>query len=38
LMIVFKREMMAAVVEPVGRKANWSSNCRVVGGDNSAAK
>jgi len=29
LMTVFIREMMAAVGEPVGRKANWSWNCSV---------
>jgi len=26
LMTVWRREIMAAVVEPVGRKANWSVN------------
>ena len=33
LITVFSREMIAAVVEPVGRKANWSANCSVGGGD-----
>jgi len=28
--------MMAAVVDPVGRNANWSANCSVGGGDNRA--
>jgi len=28
--------MIAAVVEPVERKANWSSNCRAGGGDDNA--
>jgi len=27
--------MMAAVVEPVGLKANWSENCSDGGGDDS---
>ena len=33
LMTEFSGEMMAAVVEPVGRKANWSANWRIGGGD-----
>ena len=31
-MTVLSRRMIAAVVEPVGRKANWSLNCSAGGG------
>ena len=34
LITEWRREMMAAVVDPVGRNANWSANCSVGGGDN----
>jgi len=33
LMTEMSKEMMAAVVEPVGRKANWSAKWGVGGGD-----
>ena len=36
LVIVLIMEMSAAVVEPVGRKANWSLNDSVGGGDRKA--
>jgi hypothetical protein len=32
--MVWKRVMSAAVVEPVGLKANWSEKVRAVGGRN----
>jgi len=35
-MTVLSTAMMAAVVEPVGLKANWSVNCNEGGGDDSA--
>ena len=31
MVMVLRTEMIAAVVEPVGRKANWSANERVGG-------
>jgi len=34
-MTVWSRAMMAVVVEPVGLKANWSTNCNEGGGDDS---
>jgi len=34
--MVLRRVMFAAVVEPVGRNANWSENDRVGGGSRSA--
>jgi len=33
LVTELSKEMMAAVVEPVGRNANWSAKWRVGGGD-----
>ena len=33
LVVVLRREMIAAVVEPEGRKANWSANERAGGGE-----
>jgi len=33
LITEWRREMMAAVVDPVGRNYNWSANCSVGGGE-----
>jgi len=36
LMTVLSKVMIAAVVDPVGRNANWCEKFRVGGGDSSA--